>query len=204
MRWDEQGWTRYGPAMMHDLRGGVDAKGNIVAFEATVFAQASTSTPATRVLANGETPGNPGGGATNAENLLPMYKVANNALGGQGLRVISKTQTKEFGMFQNGTLRAPQGPQTNFASEQFVDMLAEAAGMDPYNFRLQNMRTDGAPGRAASGPATAACSRRPSRPPATSRTCPPRSSRAGTSSPAGAWESAHTTTPTPPRSRSSK
>ncbi len=146
MRWDEQGWTRYGPAMMHDLRGGVDAKGNIVAFEATVFAQASTSTPATRVLANGETPGAPGGGATNAENLLPMYKVANNALGGQGLRVISKTQTQEFGMFQNGTLRAPQGPQTSFASEQFVDMLAEAAGMDPYNFRLQNMRTDGAPG----------------------------------------------------------
>jgi CO/xanthine dehydrogenase Mo-binding subunit len=104
------------------------------------------------VLANGEVPGTPGGGATNAENLAPMYKVANNALGGQGLRVISKTQTKEFGMFQNGTLRAPQGPQTNFASEQFIDMLAEAAGMDPYNFRLQNMRTDGAAGPRAEWP----------------------------------------------------
>ncbi len=71
--------------------------------------------------------------ATNAENLGPMYKVANNALGGQGLRVISKTQTQTIGMFQNGTLRAPSGPQTSFASEQFVDMLAEAAGMDPFN-----------------------------------------------------------------------
>ncbi len=145
MRWDEQGWTRYGPAIMHDMRGGVDAKGNIVAYEATAFAQASTSTPATQVLM-GVVPGAAGNGGTNAENLAPMYKVANNALGGQGFRLISKTQTQSMGMFQNGTLRAPSGPQTAFASEQFVDMLAEAAGMDPFNFRLQNMRTDGAAG----------------------------------------------------------
>ena len=44
-----------------------------------------------------------------------------------------------MGMFQNGTLRAPSGPQTTFASEQFIDMLAIQAGMDPYNFRLQNI-----------------------------------------------------------------
>ena len=43
MRWDEQGWTRYGPAIMHDMRGGIDDKGNIVAYEAVAFAQASTN-----------------------------------------------------------------------------------------------------------------------------------------------------------------
>ncbi len=143
MRWDEQGWTRYGPAIMHDMRGGVDANGNIVAYEATAFAQASTSTPAAQVLGFGVVPAPPGSGGTNAENLGPMYKVANNALGNQGFRLVSKTQTQAMGMFQNGTLRAPSGPQTAFASEQFVDMLAEAAGMDPVAFRVQNMRTDG-------------------------------------------------------------
>jgi len=143
MRWDEQGWTRYGPAIMHDMRGGVDTNGNIVAYEATAFAQASTNTPATSVQAFGIVPGVPGSGGTNAENLGPMYKVANNALGNQGFRLVSKTQTQTMGMFQNGTLRAPSGPQTAFASEQFIDMLAIKANMDPVAFRLQNLRTDG-------------------------------------------------------------
>jgi CO/xanthine dehydrogenase Mo-binding subunit len=135
MRWDEQGWTRYGPAIMHDIRAGVDASGNITAFEATAFAQASTSLSATRVFL-GEVPGAPGSGGTNTENLAPMYKVAAN-----GYRLISKTQTQPMGMFQNGTLRAPSGPQTTFASEQIIDMLAIAANMDPFAFRVQNMAT---------------------------------------------------------------
>ena len=46
-------------------------------------------------------------------------------------------------MFQSGTLRAPAGPQTNFASEQLIDQLAKEANMDPLSFRRQNMRTDG-------------------------------------------------------------
>jgi CO/xanthine dehydrogenase Mo-binding subunit len=139
MRWDEQGWTRYGPAIMHDIRGGVDAQGNIVAFEAVAFAQASTGVPATKVLL-GEVPPAPGSGGTNTENLAPMYKVATN-----GYRLISKTQTQAMGMFQNGTLRAPSGPQTTFASEQIIDMLSIAANMDPYTFRVQNMAS-GPPG----------------------------------------------------------
>ena len=31
MRWDEHGWDNYGPAQLMDVRGGVDAKGKIVA-----------------------------------------------------------------------------------------------------------------------------------------------------------------------------
>ena len=31
MRWDEHGWDNYSPAVLADLRGGVDARGNIVA-----------------------------------------------------------------------------------------------------------------------------------------------------------------------------
>ena len=37
MRWDEHGWDNYGPAQMTDIRAGVDAKGNLTAFEFTDF-----------------------------------------------------------------------------------------------------------------------------------------------------------------------
>jgi CO/xanthine dehydrogenase Mo-binding subunit len=137
MRWDEQGWNKYGPAIMLDIRGGVDANGNIVAFEAVAFAQAGAGNSAARQLI-GDKPAAPGSAGTNEENLAPMYRVAQT-----GRRLIAKTQTQAMGMFQNGPLRAPSGPQTSFASEQMIDMLAEAAGKDPFAFRVQNMRKDG-------------------------------------------------------------
>jgi CO/xanthine dehydrogenase Mo-binding subunit len=136
MRWDEQGWTRYGPAIMTDIRAGLDAKGNVVAYEGVQFLQAGTSLGATRTLL-GEKTSAPGVASPNDENLAPMYKVAQT-----GWRLISKTVPQELGVFQNGALRAPAGPQTAFASEQMIDMLAELAGMDPVAFRRQNMRTD--------------------------------------------------------------
>ena len=37
MRWDEHGWDNYGPAQMTDVRAGVDAKGNLIAYEQTDF-----------------------------------------------------------------------------------------------------------------------------------------------------------------------
>src|SRR5437868_11250968 len=36
-------------------------------------------------------------------------------------------------------LRKPNGPQNMFVSEQTIDDLAHAAGMDPIAFRLQNL-----------------------------------------------------------------
>jgi CO/xanthine dehydrogenase Mo-binding subunit len=137
MRWDEQGWNKYGPAIMHDMRAGIDASGNIVAFEAVAFAQAGAGNSAAKQLL-GDVPAAPGASNTNGENLGPMYKVAQT-----NYRLIAKTQTQAMGMFQNGPLRAPSGPQTSFATEQLIDMLAQAANMDPHSFRVKNMRTDG-------------------------------------------------------------
>jgi nicotinate dehydrogenase subunit B len=142
MRWDEQGWTRYGQAFLTDLQGGIDGSGNIVAYQATQFTQPSTSLFATGQLAFGTKPPALGAGSPNAENLGPFYKVAISTTG-SGYQVLGKTIGQPLGIFQSGTLRAPSGPQTAFASEQFVDMLAELAGMDPLTFRLQNLRTDG-------------------------------------------------------------
>ena len=35
MRWDEIGWTRYGPAALMDVRAGIDSQGNLVAIDFT-------------------------------------------------------------------------------------------------------------------------------------------------------------------------
>jgi CO/xanthine dehydrogenase Mo-binding subunit len=43
--------------------------------------------------------------------------------------------------FKTSALRAPHCPQTCFATEQLVDELAHAAGLDPVEFRLQNIQT---------------------------------------------------------------
>jgi CO/xanthine dehydrogenase Mo-binding subunit len=173
MRWDEQGWMKNGPAIMTDIRAGIDSKGYMTAYEATQFVPVGSGVSgATRALF-GEEQDSGSQANTNTENLAPMYRVAQTASGNSATRhVTSETQTKpspgmgsafppitplqgmsgyrliaksikpDVGIFQTGPLRAPSGPQTAFASEQMIDMLAEAAGMDPYAFRVQNMRTD--------------------------------------------------------------
>jgi xanthine dehydrogenase molybdopterin-binding subunit B len=37
MRWDEHGWDNYAPAILSDVSGGIDAQGNVVALDYTVF-----------------------------------------------------------------------------------------------------------------------------------------------------------------------
>ena len=56
--------------------------------------------------------------------------------------MIAKSLPLQNNYFRNAPLRAPNAPQTCFAYEQFVDELAYAAGMDPYQFRLQNIATN--------------------------------------------------------------
>ena len=42
-----------------------------------------------------------------------------------------------------GSFRAPSGPQANFAVESQMDMIADALGLDPLEFRLQNIVREG-------------------------------------------------------------
>ena len=139
MRWEEHGWDNYGPPFLHDIRGGVDASGNIVAIEDTQF-----GIPAARIdppelwigltqKSTGITYGTSGNSDTN--NSGTQYNLKNR-------RVIAKSLPLQNNYFRNAPLRAPNAPQTCFAYEQFVDELAYAAGMDPYQFRLQNIATN--------------------------------------------------------------
>jgi CO/xanthine dehydrogenase Mo-binding subunit len=134
MRWDEHGWTHMGPGILTEMTAGVDAKGNLTAFQATQYLQPSTSLYTSRELIGHELPAD-GLANTNNENLMEYYEVPSK-------RLIAKSLPLREGYFHVGTLRAPAAVQTAFAEEQFVDMLAEAAGMDPLEFRLQNMQKD--------------------------------------------------------------
>jgi CO/xanthine dehydrogenase Mo-binding subunit len=146
MRWDEHGWTHFGPGIMTDIQGGIDSSGNMVAYQATQFTQGSTSLYTGRELAGpsgaptptaNNVPALVAGGTVNTENTSPWMKVSQT-----NYRLVSKGITSTQGIFQSGTLRGPGAPQTGFANEQLMDMLATAANMDPIAFRIQNILPD--------------------------------------------------------------
>jgi nicotinate dehydrogenase subunit B len=132
MRWDEHGWDNFGPAQLMDVRGGVDAKGKIVAYELFSLMQSDTSSLGITQELLGDPYPTPGTGAPNTSNTAQGYDIANK-------RVAGKTVPLFEGYLQRGNLRNPQGPQTAFASEQLIDELAHAAGMDPISFRRLNI-----------------------------------------------------------------
>ena len=133
MRWDEHGWTSYGPAAMYDVNAGIDANGNITALDWTSYGQAGTSLmPSAELVGIGTWPAVPGSGGPATSDTI--YKVAT-----VNKRVLAKSQPLYGGAFKSDPLRAPGAPQSHFAGEQIVDELAHAAGMDPIAFRKQNI-----------------------------------------------------------------
>jgi CO/xanthine dehydrogenase Mo-binding subunit len=133
MRWDEHGWTSYGPAAMYDVKAGIDASGNITAVDWTSYGQAGTSLMPTSELVGFATwPASPGSGGPATSDTI--YKVAS-----ANKRVLAKSQPLYGGAFKSDPLRAPGAPQSHFAGEQLVDELAVLAKMDPAAFRKQNI-----------------------------------------------------------------
>jgi hypothetical protein len=74
MRWDEQGWNKYGPAIMHDMRA-ASTRGQHRRVRGRRV-RAGRCGRQRRQAAARQRPAAPGAGRTNAENLGPMYKVA--------------------------------------------------------------------------------------------------------------------------------
>ena len=146
MRWDEHGWTHYAPANLYDMRAGVDANGNITAYEVNGYGQGGTSIYTGRELAgpvgaptptSNAIPTKVNGGSANTENSSPWMKVINT-----NYKLINKPIDSTMGIFHSGPVRAPGAQQMTFADAQTIDMLAVAAGMDSLQFRLNNMLTD--------------------------------------------------------------
>ncbi len=137
MRWDEHGWDFYGPNEFNQVRAGIDASGNIVAFDYTssvpygTNAQETTNElvgfgPLTSLTASA--------GSADTTNSGTQYNITNR-------RVTTKSVPLYGGYMKTAPLRGPGAPQCLFACEQMIDELAHAANMDPAAFRLQNIAT---------------------------------------------------------------
>jgi len=136
MRWDEHGWDQLGPAQATDITAGIDAKGNIVAYQYQSFQHGSMSVETSSELAGVKLPLTEPTGNADATSSASYYdKIPNRS-------VLSKRVGSYHGFLKGTYLRAPAAPQSLFASEQMIDALAQAAGMDPIAFRKQNMSND--------------------------------------------------------------
>ena len=133
MRWDEIGWGQTSPGSLMDVRAGIDAKGNLVAFDFTQFYPQYRSDT---VQTNAELAGTPLPAVPSSRSgnywPTPMYNIPNN-------RYLLKSLPLEGNWIKVHWMRAGSAPHTTFAGEQVIDELAYAAKMDPVAFRVQNV-----------------------------------------------------------------
>jgi len=134
-RQDEHGWEPVGPAMVMEVRGALDADGNVIAWDFQGWTPTHSSRPngsAGSLLAGqlaGKAPGKAGQSGAD-RNANHTYNFRNNRvvvhwLGSSPLRA--------------SALRGLGSPQNTFANESFMDELAFAAGADPLEFRLRQL-----------------------------------------------------------------
>jgi CO/xanthine dehydrogenase Mo-binding subunit len=142
MRQEETAWDTKGPAFAVKMRGGLDAQGNVTAFDFDARAldhnhlgynEADTVLIAQLAGMRRATPAR-GGAATPSE----MYAVPNRRM---TTHVVGLPQIWETPL-RTGNLRDPNGPQVTFASESFIDELAAAAKLDPVEFRMRMLTAD--------------------------------------------------------------
>ena len=137
MRQEETAWDTKGPAFAFKIRGGLDAQGNVVALDYEARAadhnHVGYNEPDTVLIAQltGQRKATPARGGSGAPT--EIYGIPNQRL---VQHVVSLPLVWETPL-RTGNLRDPNGPQTAFATESFVDELAAAAKMDPVAFRLK-------------------------------------------------------------------
>lgn len=140
MRHEGIAWDPKGPASVHMARGGVDANGNVIAYEFV-----SKGFDRQQVRSNESNPGDNLAGQQVGAKLRPRkfwrspedtYDIPNRAMGWQ----VIPPFIERYSPLRTSHLRDPLGPQIQFACEQFHDELAEAAGMDPVAYRLKYLK----------------------------------------------------------------
>jgi CO/xanthine dehydrogenase Mo-binding subunit len=136
MRHDEHGWDPKGPATVHDLRGGLDADGRMVAFEHQAWLPAQFNITIIGGVLSGMITAMPGSGGWAG---VLNYDVPNKNLLSHNQNNLAADNDNGVGMI-SAWLRSPAQFQLTFAMESFIDELAHAAGADPVAFRLAHLR----------------------------------------------------------------
>lgn len=135
-RQDEFIWEPYSPAMVMEVKGGLDKQGQVIAWDYEVWTPSHGSRPRVKSqllagqLISGQQPPPPqwfGGGDRNAPTnySFPNQRVTAHWLASLPLRTSS--------------MRSLGGAANTFANESFMDELAAATQIDPLEFRLRHL-----------------------------------------------------------------
>jgi CO/xanthine dehydrogenase Mo-binding subunit len=140
MREEETAWDTKGPAFLVKVRGALDAEGSLVAYDYNArscdYNHVGYNEPDTVLIAQlmGSRRAKPatGSSATPSE----MYAIPNRRMLGEVVSLPAVWETP----LRTGNLRDPNGPQSTFAAESFIDELAAAAKADPLEFRMTMLK----------------------------------------------------------------
>jgi nicotinate dehydrogenase subunit B len=140
MRNQGTGWDPKGPASIHMAKAGLNAAGEVIAYEFTskAFSRVDVDT-------NGGKPQDTLTGQTLGVALksgdgfgvpAESYAVANKRLAWETIPPLLDRASP----LRTSHLRDPVGPQIHFASESFIDEVAAAVNSDPIEFRLRHIK----------------------------------------------------------------
>jgi nicotinate dehydrogenase subunit B len=143
MREDEHAWDPKGPSQLTTIRAGVDAQGNLIAWDFTDRSFPWTETEGNALLASNQIGlratnlGFPNGAAGGGQ----IYTFENQKV---TAAAIPWVQENEWPL-RTSNLRAPGDLARVFASESFLDEVASGLGADPVQFRLRYISSDKRP-----------------------------------------------------------
>ena len=132
MRADEHGWDPKGPPTLLDMRAGIDAQGNMVAWESELFVPDGTAGLVPLVgadLAGLNSLGKLSPGGVLNDLAIP-YAIPN---------VTTTAHRLQSTPLRPAWIRSPGRLQNTFANESFLDEIAAAIGADPLDIRLQHL-----------------------------------------------------------------
>ncbi|HUC47795.1 MAG TPA: molybdopterin cofactor-binding domain-containing protein [Xanthobacteraceae bacterium] len=140
MRNQGTGWDPKGPASIHQVRAGLDASGNVIAYDflSKAFSRVDVNT-------NGSKPYDTLAGQTLGVDLKSGdgFGVPSESYGFANKRAaweVIPPLLDRASPLRTSHLRDPVGPQIHFASESFMDELAAALDMDAIAFRLRYVK----------------------------------------------------------------
>lgn len=140
MRDQGTGWDPKGPASIHRARAGLDAQGNVVAYEfiSKGFSRVDVDTNGSKPAATlaGQLRGVPLAYVDGFGVPAESYVFPNKLMGWETVAPLLERASP----LRSAHLRDPVGPQIHFASESFMDEVAAAVGADPVEFRLKYLK----------------------------------------------------------------
>jgi nicotinate dehydrogenase subunit B len=132
MRADEHGWDPKGPPTLIDMRGALDANGGVVAWSGAFFYPQGTAGNVALVASDLA-------GLPSDSGLNPGNVINDTAIPYRFPNVHTVAHRLASTPLKPSWIRTPGRMQNTFANEAFLDELAEAAGADPLDLRLQHI-----------------------------------------------------------------